>query len=47
MIKRLRKMATAKLIELCQCKVTLELFIKIVPNWRKKKQFLKEIKLLD
>lgn len=47
MIKRLRKVAAAKVAEFCGRKVDLSLFLKVVPNWRKRKQFLKEINLLD
>lgn len=47
MIKKLRQLARAKIAKFCQQKVELSLFLKISPNWRKRKQFLKEINLLD
>lgn len=48
MIKSIRRNATRKITELCGGKrIELSLFIKIVPNWRKRKQFLKELKLAD
>ncbi len=48
MIKSLRHAAAQKIAQLCEGKrISLDLFIKIVPNWRKRKQFLKEINLIE
>ncbi|MBO7741714.1 MAG: GTPase Era [Victivallales bacterium] len=48
MLKAIRKDATARISELCGgVHVILSLFVKVVPNWRKHKQFLKEIKLWE
>lgn len=47
MIKHLRHRAAAKIAEFCDTRVDLSLFVKVVPDWRRRKQFLKEIRLLD
>jgi GTP-binding protein Era len=48
MLKAIRKDATARISELCGgAHVILSLFVKVDPNWRKHKQFLKEIKLWE
>jgi len=46
MIKRIRVRSCEKISQFCHAKITLELHIKIVPNWRKKQYFLKDFKLL-
>ncbi|MBP5300787.1 MAG: GTPase Era [Victivallales bacterium] len=46
MIKSIRRASQQKISELCQgAGIFLELTIKVVPNWRKHKQFLKGIRL--
>lgn len=47
MIKKIKRLATKKIAEFCNQKIDLSLFLKVVPNWRKQKQFLKEIHLLE
>lgn len=47
MIKLLRQRAAAKIAKFCDARVDLSLFVKVVPDWRRRKQFLKEIRLLD
>ncbi len=48
MIKMLRRQAAKKISELCQHpKVDLKLFVKVVPNWRRRRQFLKDMKLCE
>ncbi len=48
MIKALRRQAARKISELCQHpKVDLKLFVKVVPNWRRRRQFLKDMKLCE
>jgi len=48
MIKSLRRIATRKISELCQrSQVELKLFVKVVPNWRRHRQFLKDLKLCE
>lgn len=48
MIKAIRHASAQKIAGLCDGRrIELELFIKVVPNWRKRRQFLKELKLID
>ncbi|MBR4517679.1 MAG: GTPase Era [Victivallales bacterium] len=48
MIKAIRRVSQQKISELCQgANITLELTIKVIPNWRKHKQFLKDIRLWE
>jgi len=47
MIRHLRQLASDKIARFCQTKVTLALHLKIVPNWRKKNNQLRNFKLLD
>ena len=48
MIKAIRRLAQAKISELCQgANIILELTIKVIQNWRKHKQFLKDIRLWE
>jgi GTP-binding protein Era len=48
MIKHLRHHAAKKIAEFCAVpRVNLDLFVKVVPDWRRRKQFLKEIRLLE
>lgn len=48
MIKAIRHAAVKKIAELCQgAHIDLEMRIRIVPNWRKHKQFLKNIKIWE
>ena len=47
MIKHIRQCATAKIAEFCEAKVTLSLFVKVVPDWRNRKRFLKDIRLME
>lgn len=48
MIKAIRHHAVKKISELCQgARIDLSIRIKVVPNWRKHKQFLKNIKLWE
>ena len=48
MIKALRRQAAKKISELCQHpKVDLKLFVKVVPNWRRRRQFLKDMKVCE
>lgn len=47
MIKHLRHHAAAKIAEFCGTRVDLSLFVKVVPDWRRRKQFLKEIRLME
>ncbi len=47
MIKKIRQIAKAKIGKFCQRKTDLSLFLKVSPNWRKRKQFLKDIRLLE
>lgn len=46
MIKRLRQRSSEKIANFCQTAISLELHIKIVPNWRKKLNYLRDFKLL-
>lgn len=48
MLRTIRQAAAAKISELCPDEpVRLSLFVKVVPNWRKHKQFLKNAKLWE
>ncbi len=48
MLKAIRKAALSKLLELCaETNISLSLFVKVVPNWRKHKQFLKNAKIWE
>ena len=48
MIKAIRRASQSKISELCQgANILLELSIKIIPNWRKHKQFLKDLRLWE
>ena len=47
MIKHIRECATAKIAEFCEAKVNLRLFVKVVPDWRNRKRFLKDIRLME
>ena len=47
MIKKIKRRSAQKIAEFCGQKIDLDLFLKVVPNWRKQKQFLKEINLLE
>ena len=48
MIKAIRRASQNKISELCQgANILLELSIKIIPNWRKHKQFLKDLRLWE
>lgn len=49
MLKAIRRDATRRIANLCgqDTPVDLSLFVKVVPNWRKHKQFLKELKLWE
>lgn len=48
MIKAIRRASQQKISELCQgANIILELTVKVVPNWRKHKQFLKDIRLWE
>lgn len=47
MIKCLRHHSALKIAEFCGTRVDLTLFVKVVPDWRRRKQFLKEIRLMD
>lgn len=47
MIKHLRECATAKIAEFCEARVNLRLFVKVVPDWRNRKRFLKDFRLMD
>ena len=48
MIKAIRHAAVKKIAELCGgARIDLNLGIRVVPNWRKHKQFLKNIKLWE
>ena len=48
MIKAIRRSAQGKISELCQgAHIILELTVKVIPNWRKHKQFLKDIRLWE
>ena len=48
MIKAIRHHASKKISEMCQgAKVELSLRVRVVPNWRKHKQFLKNIRLWE
>lgn len=46
MIKKITRNAEIKLAELCQKRIKLKVFLKIIPNWRKNKEFLKELDFL-
>ncbi|NMA41974.1 MAG: GTPase Era [Oligosphaeraceae bacterium] len=45
MIKKIRRAAVRKIGAFLQRRVKLTLFLKVVPNWRKQKQFLQELQL--
>ena len=47
MIKKIKRRSMQKISEFCGQKVELDLFLKILPNWRKQKNFLKEINLME
>jgi GTP-binding protein Era len=47
MIKHIRQCATAKIAEFCEAKINLSLFVKVVPDWRNRKRFLKDIRLME
>lgn len=47
MIKHIRQLSSMKISEFCGAKIDLKLFVKVVPDWRKRKQFLKDIKLME
>jgi GTP-binding protein Era len=47
MIKHIRECATAKIADFCEAKVNLRLFVKVVPDWRNRKRFLKDIRLME
>ncbi|NMA19376.1 MAG: GTPase Era [Lentisphaerae bacterium] len=47
MIKKIKRRAIQKIAEFCGQKVALDLFLKVMPNWRKQKNFLKEINLME
>jgi GTP-binding protein Era len=47
MIKKIKRRSTGKISEFCEQKIDLALFLKVLPNWRKQKHFLKEINLLE
>ncbi len=47
MIKKLRQSAKYKIGKFCQREIKLSLFLKISPQWRKRKQFLRQIDLLE
>lgn len=47
MIKHIRQLSAMKIAEFCATKIDLKLFVKVVPDWRKRKQFLKDIKLME
>ncbi len=47
MIKKIKRRSMQKITEFCGQKVDLALFLKILPNWRKQKHFLKEISLME
>ena len=47
MIRRIRECATKKIAEFCGGRINLRLFVKVVPDWRNRKRFLKDIHLMD
>lgn len=47
MIKKIKRRSIIKISEFCEKKIDLSLFLKILPNWRKQKHFLKEINILE
>ena len=47
MIKHIRQLSQMKISSFCGTKINLSLFVKVVPDWRKRKQFLKDIKLME
>lgn len=47
MIKNIRQLATKKIADFCDTRIQLSLFVKVVPDWRKKKKFLKDIRLME
>ena len=48
MVKAIRRESTARISELCNgAEIQLSLFVKVIPNWRKHKQFLKAIQLCE
>lgn len=47
MIKHIRQLSQMKISAFCGAKTDLSLFVKVVPDWRKRKQFLKDIKLME
>jgi GTP-binding protein Era len=47
MIKRIRLESERKIGGFCGCRVNLQLFVKVAPDWRQRKQFLKDIKLME
>jgi GTP-binding protein Era len=47
MIKKIKRRSIQKIAEFCSQKVDLDLFLKVLPNWRKQKNFLKEINLME
>lgn len=47
MIKHIRQLSVQKISEFCGTRIDLRLFVKVVPDWRKRKQFLKDIKLME
>jgi len=47
MIKKIKRRSIQKISEFCAQKIDLTLFLKVLPNWRKQKHFLREINLLE
>jgi len=47
MIARIRESATRRLQAFADAPITLGLFVKVAPDWRQKKKFLQEFKLLE
>ena len=47
MIARIRESATRRLHAFADAPITLNLFVKVAPDWRQKKKFLQEFKLLE
>jgi GTP-binding protein Era len=47
MIKKIKRHSIMKISRLCAQKIDLDLFLKVLPNWRKQKHFLREINILE
>lgn len=47
MIAKIREIAIRKVSDMLARPVTMNLFVKVAPDWRQRKQFLREMKLLD